>query len=214
MNHRYGLLLPAVLVVLLFVGSASAKVPVCPAIPPGPYIPKSPQEDIVKVEAYIVQSPSPAPALPPSSLAGVIGPVVYVTVTFAAATPPADKAIYILVTELQGTTEEVVGCKAWSDPASTTYQVEGYVSNVGASIAVYAWLGSVGGTDRWPNSGTQPITSLSAAAPNLFYDPEPAPVGGIAVPTNKLEILTPYLALVGLVIAVSAVVAVKRRNKD
>ena len=198
---------------LLFVGSASATI-TCPAIPPGPYIPKSPEEDIVKVEAYIVQSPNPAVALPPSSLAGVIGPVVYVTVTFAAPTPTADQAIYILVTELQGTTETVVGCGIFSDPTSTTYQVEGYVNNVGASIAVYAWLGSVGGTDRWPNSGTQPITSLSAAAPNLFYDPEPAPVGGIAVPTNKLEILTPYLALVGLVIAVSAVVAVKRRNKD
>jgi LPXTG-motif cell wall-anchored protein len=30
--------------------------------------------------------------------------------------------------------------------------------------------------------------------------------------TNKLEILTPYIALAGLVIAVSAVVVVKRRR--
>ena len=38
-------------------------------------------------------------------------------------------------------------------------------------------------------------------------------VGGVVVPANKLEILTPYLALAGLVAAVSAVVAVKRRRE-
>jgi len=32
---------------------------------------------------------------------------------------------------------------------------------------------------------------------------EPATVGGVTIPTNKLEILTPYLALAGLVTAVS-----------
>jgi len=41
---------------------------------------------------------------------------------------------------------------------------------------------------------------------------EPAPVGGLVIPTNKLEILTPYLALAGLVVAVSAVIVVKRRD--
>jgi len=38
------------------------------------------------------------------------------------------------------------------------------------------------------------------------------PVGGVVIPTSKLEILTPYLALVGLVAAVSAVVVVKKRR--
>jgi WD40 repeat protein len=37
-------------------------------------------------------------------------------------------------------------------------------------------------------------------------------VGGIAIPVNKFELLTPYLALAGLVIAVSAIVVVKRRR--
>jgi len=37
-------------------------------------------------------------------------------------------------------------------------------------------------------------------------------VGGVVVPTNTLAILSPYLALAGLVIAVSAVVVVKRRR--
>jgi hypothetical protein len=41
---------------------------------------------------------------------------------------------------------------------------------------------------------------------------EPSPVGGLVMPTNKLEILTPYLALAGLIAAVSAVVVVKRRR--
>jgi hypothetical protein len=39
-----------------------------------------------------------------------------------------------------------------------------------------------------------------------------AAVGGVVVPTNKLEILTPYLALAGLIAAVSAVVVVKKRR--
>jgi hypothetical protein len=40
----------------------------------------------------------------------------------------------------------------------------------------------------------------------------PRPVGGIVMPTDKLAIMTPYLALAGLVIAVSAIVVVKRRR--
>ena len=41
-----------------------------------------------------------------------------------------------------------------------------------------------------------------------------APVGGVVLPTNKLEIVAPFAALAGLVVAVSAVVAVKKRSKD
>jgi hypothetical protein len=37
-------------------------------------------------------------------------------------------------------------------------------------------------------------------------------VGGVVVPTNTLAILSPYLALAGLIAAVSAVVVVKRRR--
>ncbi|MGB6680925.1 MAG: hypothetical protein WBF08_06350, partial [Candidatus Bathyarchaeia archaeon] len=39
-----------------------------------------------------------------------------------------------------------------------------------------------------------------------------APVGGISTPINKLEILTPYIALAGLIIAVSAIVIKKRKK--
>jgi len=41
----------------------------------------------------------------------------------------------------------------------------------------------------------------------------PRPVGGVLVPVNKLEVLAPYLALLGLVGAVTAAVAVQRRRK-
>ena len=44
------------------------------------------------------------------------------------------------------------------------------------------------------------------------YGSPSLPVGGIALPTNKLEIVAPFAALAGLIVAVSAVVAVKRRR--
>ena len=44
------------------------------------------------------------------------------------------------------------------------------------------------------------------------YSSRQGPVGGIVMPTNKLEILSPYLALAGLGAAVSAVVVVKKRR--
>jgi hypothetical protein len=114
------------------------------------------------------------------------------------------------VTELQGSAETIVCCHYGITVASITHQLQAYASGPGATIAVYAWLGATG-TDRAPNGGFYSITSLSAAAPNQFYDYE-NPVGGVVAPTNKLEILTPYLALAALVIAASAVVVVKRRR--
>jgi len=38
------------------------------------------------------------------------------------------------------------------------------------------------------------------------------PVGGVASPVNKLEMLTPYLALAGLIMAVSTVFIIRRRK--
>jgi hypothetical protein len=48
--------------------------------------------------------------------------------------------------------------------------------------------------------------------PYIEYTLLRKPVGGILMPTNKLEILTPYLALAGLIAVVSAVVVVKKRR--
>jgi len=46
-----------------------------------------------------------------------------------------------------------------------------------------------------------------------FDDPEGA-VGGVVLPTNKLEIVAPFAALTGLVIAVATVIVVKKRRRD
>jgi hypothetical protein len=44
--------------------------------------------------------------------------------------------------------------------------------------------------------------------------PARMPVGGVVAPTNKLALATPFLALAGLIVAVSAVVVVKKRSKN
>lgn len=59
----------------------------------------------------------------------------------------------------------------------------------------------------------QPILEVDWSTPSPT--PTPRPAGGIVMSTNKFEILTPYLALAGLVVAiVSAVVVVRRRSID
>ncbi len=63
-------------------------------------------------------------------------------------------------------------------------------------------------TQSQPNS----ITDTTPNWQPLFLPPPARPVGGVTLPTNKLEILTPSLTLVGLAAAVSAVVVVKRRR--
>jgi len=78
-------------------------------------------------------------------------------------------------------------------------------------------------------SGTHTIEFIVADAGNHIFDsglivddivvtqtvggvltPAPTPVGGIAVPANKLAILAPYLALVGLIGVVSIVFAIRK----
>jgi hypothetical protein len=174
-------------VALLLVGSASAEVVfLCKdTIPPPPYNPKFPEEDIIKVEAYLEAPNSPS---------------------------PTGQEIHIIATEFQGSTETVIGCSGGPVSPTTIITFQAHSASSTPNIMVYAWLGAVGATDRAPNTGSYPITSLSATAPNQFYDPEPAPVGGVVSPVNKLALATPFLALAGLIIAVSAVVLVKRKR--
>ena len=54
-------------------------------------------------------------------------------------------------------------------------------------------------------------TMIGADAPD-YQTISPRPVGGFVMHVSKLEILTPYLALAGLIVAVSAVVVVRRRQ--
>ena len=217
MNHAYRLLIPALLLINMLIGSVSANF--CPGIPPPPYVPEFPEEDIIKVEAYIdsvTTTTAIVSTIPVAqSLRPIInGPYLHLTITFAAETPPADKALLILVTILQGNppTEVVLDCKTLFDPSSTIYTLDFPITTNGGmpSIAVYAALGEVG-TDRAPNDGFYQITSLSALDPNVFQDYELAPVGGVASPTNKLQVIAPYLILSGLVIMVSAIIIRKRK---
>ena len=71
-----------------------------------------------------------------------------------------------------------------------------------------------------PEVGTITLVPLAGGAPvDLEPEPfevtvnqvEPAAVGGTVTVINKLEILTPYLALVVLIIAISAVIIKKRK---
>ena len=197
MNCRYSLLLPAMLIVLLFVGSVSAQKP---AIPSPPYIPKSPQEDIVKVEAWIIQP----------------GNYLWFTITFAAVTPPTGQNIYIILTMLDGSTETVINYWIFSaGGGDATFNMGGTaLPSVDTPVAWYAWLGPPPGTDRIPNSGFYKITATSKTAPDVFSDPDPpfALVGGVVLPTSKLDVVAPFAALAGLIVAVSTVVVVKRRR--
>jgi Tol biopolymer transport system component len=72
------------------------------------------------------------------------------------------------------------------------------------------WVMNADGSNPVDITVSQP-NSDTDFAPN--WQPLPAnPVGGVVTPANKLGILTPYLALAGLIAAVSAVVVVKRRR--
>lgn len=218
MNQTYRLFIPALLLITMLIGSVSANS--CPGIPPPPYVPEFPEEDIIKVEAYIdsvtTTTATATTTTVAQSLRPIInGPYLHLTITFAAATPPTDKALLILVTILQGNPpkEEVLDCFGYADPSVTTYTLPSIPISIDdgfPSIAVYAALGEFG-TDRAPNDGFYQITSLSALDPNVFQDYELAPVGGVASPTNKLQVIAPYLMLSGLVIMVSAIIIRKRK---
>lgn len=62
-------------------------------------------------------------------------------------------------------------------------------------------------------SGASDLTPTMPGAEDPDYQRQTRePVGGVLVPINKLEILTPYIALAGLIVAVSAVVVAKKRR--
>jgi len=212
-NYRYSLLLPAMLVVLLFVGSVSAGV--WPDIPSPPYNPRDPAENIVTVEAYL--NPVTDASAAATSAGVVVTEYGLQLFVYMERGTPAGHTLYILVTQLKGDpgTETQIMSYDFPGPTGTDALVlGGQVFAVGTpDIAVYAWLDTPG-TDRAPNDGFYSITSLSARAPDVFRDPEGSPVGGVVMPTNKTEILAPLLAIAGIIAAVSTVELVVRRRKD
>lgn len=154
MNHSYRVLIPTLLLITILIGSVSAGIS-CP-IPPPPYIPEFPEEDIIEVAAVIspvtnmtaIATHGRTISVAQSLIPIVDGSFLYLTVTFAAPTPPADKGIIILVTMLQGNPpkEEVLHCEAYADPSSTIYTLDPIPITVDGgifSIAVYAALGEI-----------------------------------------------------------------------
>jgi hypothetical protein len=76
---------------------------------------------------------------------------------------------------------------------------------VTAELAVTGGVGTPATTE----SVSTHFTVGGNGCPNL---PVCRPVGGVVMPTNTLAITAPYLALAGLIVAVSAVVLVKRKR--
>jgi hypothetical protein len=78
--------------------------------------------------------------------------------------------------------------------------------------------GSFGSVVVMNADGSNPV-DITEGQPNSDTDDQPNwqplfvnPVGGVIAPVNKLVLATPFLALAGLIVAVSAVVAVKKRR--
>jgi TolB protein len=69
------------------------------------------------------------------------------------------------------------------------------------------WIMDADGSNEYDLTPTRPI----ARAPDYQRIPL-TPVGGVASPVNKLELIAPYLALAGLIVAVSTIFVIKRRK--
>ena len=119
-----------------------------------------------------------------------------------------------------------VGTPAGVDPFGVAVESSGNIL-VTDSNAGTGGLGALFRVD--PSTGARTIlsdfgvgTPTGASPAGVAVVPEqatpttqtPIPVGGVVMPTSKLELLAPFLALAGLIVAVSAVVAVKKRSKD
>jgi len=96
----------------------------------------------------------------------------------------------------------------------TSYDGSSFVVGDSVCAGDYVVTAELGVTDGFGIPAT--LESVSThftvggnGCPNL---PACRPVGGVVMPTNTLAITAPYLALAGLIVAVSAVVAVKKRR--
>ena len=205
--------LPLVFLAFLLVAPAGAVPP--PPIPPGPYNPKSPAENIVTVEmAYLIPDDA-----------------INLTFWIRMGSNTWPDTLNLLFTMEKTDLSEVV-VYYWTGQVFgtlNTVRVSFYVSpypddwmNDGAKayVAIYAWL-TQSQTDRAPNTDFYPISAyVNGGGPHDVFDdsndPQQVPsnpyhyVGGELYSANKLAVLSPYLALIG-VVAVAAVV-IKRRK--
>ncbi|MCW4042762.1 MAG: hypothetical protein NWE90_03445 [Candidatus Bathyarchaeota archaeon] len=119
--------------------------------------------------------------------------------------PPYDREIFVMDndgTNIEQLTHNDVydGFPCWSpDGTKIAFQ------HVDPPVEI--WVMDADGTNEYDLTPTRP----NAFAPD-YQRLDYAPVGGVASPVNKLELIAPYLALAGLIVAVSTIFVIKRRR--
>lgn len=109
-----------------------------------------------------------------------------------------------------------VGTQFWKfgptpdNPTNHWYQIPIGDDDDDNVITITITDGATGDDDLTANAE---ITDQGGPGQPITPTPTPKPVGGVVTPVNKLEVLAPYLALAGLIVAVSAVVIVRRRHE-
>jgi len=111
------------------------------------------------------------------------------------------------------------GAGAWLrfdfSPPITVTPGSTYVIELDANVATFGWWFQNGG-NPYPDGGMIMVGgSPSATVDSTFrtyLPPASASVGGVVSPVDKLAVLTPYLALIGLIAVVSAFYVIRRRR--
>ncbi|OGD54495.1 hypothetical protein A3K80_08825 [Candidatus Bathyarchaeota archaeon RBG_13_38_9] len=85
-----------------------------------------------------------------------------------------------------------------------------YVIEVNTDASNFLWCAQ--GQNPYPGGRYIMEGIPDESADKAFRTYASAPVGGVVLPINKLVILTPYMAIAGLIIAVSAVYVMRRRK--
>jgi hypothetical protein len=98
------------------------------------------------------------------------------------------------------------------DPPITVNPGSTYVIELDANVDTFGWnIQNVG--NPYPDGAFIVLGILQVNVDSMFRTYSiPPPVGGVIAPVDKLAVLTPYLALAGLIIAVSVIVIRKRKD--
>ena len=212
MRGLWKIVLPTIFLMLLLVAPAGALPP--PPIPSGPYSPQSPADDIVTVEtAYLIPDDAINLTFWIRMGSNTYPDTLNLLFTMEK-TDLSEVVVYYWTGQVFGTLN-TVRVTFYVDPYPNDWKTDGGK----AFVAIYAWLtGST--TDRAPNTGFYPVSAYAESPPYDVFDDSNDPsqqpsnpyhyVGGEVFSANKLAVLSPYLALIG--VAAVAIVAFKRRR--
>ena len=152
-------------------------------------------------------------------------PLTSVEVHIETANPGSDDTITCRIRDstidgaILGTASQLVtdGFEGWLrftfDPPITVTPGSTYFIELDANAATFSWNIQFTG-NQYPDgifiaSGFERVDEDAMFRTYSFLS---STVGGISTPTNKLSLLTPYLALAGLIAVVSAVYVIKKRK--